>query len=147
MYTFLQLATFAVIATIALGFQANRIQTRVFRTQRSSLSMHNVRVINARANTDGTIEVPQDKIILDVAEENAVSIPYSCRAGSCSSCVGKMISGEVDQTGNIFLSDGQIDAGYVLTCVAMPRSDCEVRVGPDVEEEFYSDFPDAVASM
>ncbi|EEC82769.1 hypothetical protein OsI_27506 [Oryza sativa Indica Group] len=60
---------------------------------------------------DGEVElqVPHDVYILDQPEEEGIDLPYSCRAGSCSSCAGK------------------VAAGWVLTCHAYPKSDVVIE--------------------
>ncbi|MEM6343409.1 MAG: ferredoxin--NADP reductase [Bacteroidota bacterium] len=64
--------------------------------------------------------VQADEYILDSAIRAGLEPPYSCQAGTCSSCRAMLISGTVAMDESLGLSDAELEQGYVLSCQCHP---------------------------
>lgn len=85
--------------------------------------------------TTHTLEVPEDKQILRAAYAAGIDLPSSCNAGVCTTCAAQILSGEVDQKDGMGVSPELQAKGYVLLCVAYPRSD--LKIVTEKEDEVY----------
>ena len=88
------------------------------------MAVYQVRLVNEKLALDRTIAVPDDQYILDIAEAAGIRLPNGCKQGECSACVVKLVSGKIDQSEQKFLKPSELQAGYAVTCVAYPPSDC-----------------------
>ncbi|MDY6784122.1 MAG: 2Fe-2S iron-sulfur cluster-binding protein [Cyanobacteriota bacterium] len=82
-----------------------------------------------------TLEVPEDRKILDVALEQGIDLPSSCTAGVCTTCAAQLLEGKVDQSEAMGVSPELQKEGYVLLCVAYARS--PLKMVSEKEDEIY----------
>ncbi len=69
------------------------------------------------------IQVPSKETILEAALDAGLDPPYSCMAAACTSCMAKLITGEVYMEDSDVLTAQEKTEGYILCCQAQPRSE------------------------
>jgi ferredoxin len=114
------------------------------------MTVYQVRLINPAIGLDCTIQVPDDQYILDIAEETGIRLPSGCKQGECSACVAKLVMGGVDQSEQKFLRPQEIQAGYIVTCVTYPLSDCTLETHQEqvlYKASLYYQSSDAQSSI
>jgi 3-ketosteroid 9alpha-monooxygenase subunit B len=77
-----------------------------------------------------TREVPYEagQTILATVQRAGLEPPFSCTEGFCGCCMAKLRSGRVRMIKNDFLSQRELDDGWVLTCQSIPEtSTCSVE--------------------
>jgi CDP-4-dehydro-6-deoxyglucose reductase len=87
-----------------------------------------------------TFEQAPDQTVLDAALAAGVVLPYSCRNGTCSSCRGRVVSGDYDAGAapTRILPPEDLAQGYTLLCQARASSDLvieahEVHMADDIQ--------------
>jgi 3-ketosteroid 9alpha-monooxygenase subunit B len=66
---------------------------------------------------------PSGTHLLDVLLAAGLDAPFSCRAGQCSACACRLLSGEVTMDNNEVLEQEDLDEGYVLACQSLAKTD------------------------
>ncbi len=74
----------------------------------------------------------QGENILDAALKQGVDLPFACKGGVCATCRAKVEVGSVEMDVNYSLAPDELQAGFVLTCQAHPRTP-DVRVNFDIK--------------
>jgi ferredoxin len=71
-----------------------------------------------------TVSVPTKagETLLESARRAGMGPPFSCEAGNCGTCMGKLLDGKATMRANDALDDDEVEEGYVLTCQAVPET-------------------------
>jgi ferredoxin len=96
---------------------------------------YTIKIYNRQTGSKHTVRVPENRYILQNAENQGVELPFSCRNGACTACAVRVVSGELHQPEAMGLSPELQKEGYALLCVSYPRSNVEVETQD--EDEVY----------
>lgn len=77
-----------------------------------------------------SFEIEENEFILDAALRQGISFPYGCRSGSCGTCLGKIISGEIEYPDGLPLTlmEHEHEQGKAIFCVSVAKSDLTLEV-------------------
>ncbi|MGI9368493.1 MAG: 2Fe-2S iron-sulfur cluster-binding protein [Ruegeria sp.] len=90
------------------------------------------------ANRGGRIfRVNAKRPLLDSLRDQGVDLPYGCKYGGCITCAAKLTDGDVNQSRQVALNNRQINEGYIILCVARPRSDITLEIGVESHDKLY----------
>jgi ring-1,2-phenylacetyl-CoA epoxidase subunit PaaE len=70
-----------------------------------------------------TLSLPVDVPILDAAQRVRSDLPFACKGGVCGTCRARVTEGEVEMRRNYALDPREVEAGFVLTCQALPTTE------------------------
>ncbi|MBD2040674.1 2Fe-2S iron-sulfur cluster-binding protein [Microcoleus sp. FACHB-672] len=96
---------------------------------------HKITIHNRQTGKRHIIVVPEDRYILQSAENQGVELPFSCRNGACTTCAVRVKTGEIYQPEAMGLSPDLRKRGYALLCVSYAR--CDLEVETQDEDEVY----------
>jgi ring-1,2-phenylacetyl-CoA epoxidase subunit PaaE len=77
-------------------------------------------LLDGRAST---VTVPAGTPVLDGAQRVRPDLPFACKGGVCGTCRARVCGGQVTMRRNYALEQDEVDAGFVLTCQALPASE------------------------
>lgn len=100
---------------------------------------YSIRIYHRQAGTEYGVSVPENRYILESAEDQGVKLPFSCRNGACTTCAVRVLSGDLHQPEAMGLSRDLQSKGYALLCVSYPRSDLVVET-QDEDEVYEQQF-------
>jgi cytochrome P450/ferredoxin-NADP reductase len=69
-----------------------------------------------------TITVGANVTLLEALEGAGLTVPFSCRAGSCGACALTVLEGEIDHRDSVLTDDEKAEGKTILTCVSRGKT-------------------------
>jgi ring-1,2-phenylacetyl-CoA epoxidase subunit PaaE len=121
-------------ALLGLGVHAERIHGERFAIAEATSAPQPHAVTPAASGETTRVSVVMDgrrrsftmardgETVLEAAEQAGLDLPFSCRAGVCSTCRTKLAHGAVEMAANYALEPWEVEAGFVLACQSRPTT-------------------------
>lgn len=69
-----------------------------------------------------SLDVPAGKSVLEVLEENGISVPFACREGACRTCETTVCGGEPDHRDYVLSDEERAQNKTMMLCVSRAQS-------------------------
>ena len=79
----------------------------------------------------------ENQDIISAPKMNRIDLPSSSCSGVCTDCTFMILERFVDQKDATGLNDDLREKGFALLCVAYPKSDLNIVIGKEVEDDLY----------
>jgi ferredoxin len=92
-----------------------------------------VTVVDHAAGFESTFAVATGETVLAAALRADIDVPYSCRSGTCRTCLSRVVMGQIehdpDFADELFIDEDEVAAGYRLLCSSLAHADSLIEIG------------------
>jgi 3-ketosteroid 9alpha-monooxygenase subunit B len=109
-------------AAAASGVPADRIHVERFTPAEGAPSgpVDDITVVITLGRQTETVQHRANTTILQAARSVGLRAPSSCEAGTCATCMARLVEGAAQMRDNEALTPDEIADGWILTCQAVP---------------------------
>ena len=98
--------------------QAHKVQADMDASKEKTASAKSVHMTIVLDGKEHEVALSPDEHVLDAALNAGLDLPFSCKAGVCSTCRCKVTQGEVTMDKNFTLEADEMAQGFALSCQA-----------------------------
>ena len=98
--------------------QAHKVQADIDASKEKTSSAKSVHMTIVLDGKEHEVALSPDEHVLDAALNAGLDLPFSCKAGVCSTCRCKVTQGEVTMDKNFTLEADEMAQGFALSCQA-----------------------------